>query len=397
MMDLHVGFFLAGMATTLLGPLLPALTRRWNIPDAVVGSVFSTQFVSTTILTVLSSSLVVRYSGTRVLAGGFLLIAAGVAALGVAPWPGALAATIVYGCGLGLVLPTTNFLVAEANPQHESSAVSLVNVTWGVGAVTWPLVVGWLGSEASVLAPILVLTVGVLLLAARLAVRARGTGSATIAAAVADTSAHAQHQDSGGAPRVAAALVAIFGAMMFLYSGTESAIGGWIAEHAHRLDPSSARWTLAPTCFWGAVASGRLLTPVWLRHRGEPSLLMLGLCLAAAGTLALVLVPSMPVAFVAATVAGLGLAPVFPTTLTAMSKAVRPSRPAWLGPLFALTGIGMAIVTWSVGYVSTLTGSLRAGFLVTCATILIMLALSAIRLRVRFSVHPGPEGPGLHQ
>jgi fucose permease len=380
MMDLHVGFFLAGMATTLLGPLLPALTRRWSIPDAIVGAVFSTQFVSTTAVTMLSSSLAVRYSGLRVLAGGFLLIAAGVAALSVAPWPAALVATAVYGSGLGLVLPTTNFLVAEANPQHESSAVSLVNVTWGVGAVTWPLVVGLLGGATSALVPALTLSVVVTLLAGRLIL---GTLRPMPQTAHAARSGSARHGDEAAPARVSAALVAIFGGMMFLYSGTESAIGGWIAEHVHRLDPSSARWTLAPTCFWGAVAAGRLFTPVWLRRGSEQALLMLGLALAVTGAVVLAAVPSFPIAFAAATLAGLGLAPVFPTTLTAMSKAVRPSRPGWLGPLFAMTGIGMAVVTWSVGFVSTLTGSLRAGFTVTCATIVAMLVLSVMRVRRR--------------
>jgi fucose permease len=384
MVDLHAGFFLAGMATTLLGPLLPALTRRWHITDAIVGTVFSTQFVSTTLVTMLSSSLAERYTGARVLAAGFLLIAAGVAGLGMAPWPAALVATVVYGCGLGLVLPTTNFLVAEANPRHESSAVSLVNVTWGIGALSWPLVVGWLGGATSALVPALTLAVAVTLLAVRLVL---GTLGAPRGPVLAVTPGVASRGDQPETARVSTALVAIFGGMMFLYSGTESAIGGWIAEHVHRLDPSSALWTLAPTCFWAAVAAGRLLTPVWLRRGSEPALLMLGLALAATGAIMLAAVPSLSIAFVAATLAGLGLAPVFPTTLTAMSKAVRPSRPTWLGPLFAMTGIGMAAVTWTVGFVSTLTGSLRLGFTVTCATIVAMLVLSAMRLRPL--AHPG--------
>jgi fucose permease len=231
----------------------------------------------------------------------------------------------------------------------------------------------------------MMLAVAVTALAVRLR-RARGVARDTAVAAGAP--AAAARADLADSPRVANALVAIFGGMMFLYSGTESAIGGWLAEHVHRLDPSSTRWTLAPTFFWGAVAGGRLLTPVWLRHRSEPALLMLGLALAAAGAFLIVLVPSFSMAFIAATLAGLGLAPVFPTTLTAMSKAVRPSRPTWLGPLFALTGIGMASVTWAVGFVSTLTGSLRIGYLVTCATIVLMLVLSAMRLRATSS----PEG-----
>ena len=132
--DLHAGFFLAGMATTLLGPLLPILARRWDIADAAAGSAFAMQFVASTAVSTISAVLVVRYGARPTLSAGFVLIALGVAALsGHAMAVEPRGDHAVYGCGLGLVLPTTNFLVAAANPGRESSAVSLVNVSWSAG------------------------------------------------------------------------------------------------------------------------------------------------------------------------------------------------------------------------------------------------------------------------
>lgn len=127
--DLHVGFFIAGMATTLLGPVLGALSQRWLVSDALIGLAFTVQFLGTVSMSALSSTLVMRFGGRRVMLVGFGLLAIGIGTLTVAAWLPGLAAILCYGLGLGLVLPTTNVLVAGARPGREASAVSLVNVS----------------------------------------------------------------------------------------------------------------------------------------------------------------------------------------------------------------------------------------------------------------------------
>jgi fucose permease len=337
--------------------------------------VFSTQFVSSTAITMLSSVLVVRFEATRVLAAGFGLMAVGVGTLGIAGWPWGLLATAAYGAGLGLVLPTTNFLVAAANPNRESSAVSLVNVSWGVGAVAWPLVVTALGDGDRIIRPTGFLSLLLALTLVRLTwLRAQQQVSRREAPA-------ATHERDQPVIPAAASIVVVFGALLFSYSGTESAIGGWIAEHVRRLSPASNRWTLAPTLFWAALSTGRLLTPAWLRGATERAVVMAGLAVAAAAITALLLVPSAAFAYAAAACAGLGLAPVFPISLTAMSLAIAPSNPRLLGPLFALTGVGSAVLPWTMGVVSTGTHSLRAAFVVPLAGCAAMAALSIVRLR----------------
>jgi fucose permease len=379
-LDLNAGFVLAGMATTLLGPLVPLLARRWHLADATVATLFTTQYVCSTTVTLLSSSLAVRFGARRVITAGFALVAAGVLALGLLPWPLIVPATMLYGCGLGLVLPTTNFLVARLNPGREASAISFVNVSWAAGAVAWPVIVSVLAGPDSAARPLVVLAALLALIAARLAIARPVSHVARREPVPLETSGAA------GRPRTPAtippgALLALFAGLLMLYSGSEASIGGWVAEHVRRLN--TAHWAAATTLFWSAISIGRLTTPLALSRFGERRVLVGGLVGAIAGTVTLALAPVAWVAFAAVVAAGLGLSPVFPITFGALTRDVAPTRPRLVGPLYACTGVGSALLPWLVGVGSTMTGTLRIGLLVPVAGTAGLLALSLLRLAIR--------------
>lgn len=365
------------MATTLLGPLVPLIARLWHLGDATVATLFTTQFVCSTSVTLLSSSLVVRFDARRVIAAGYALVAAGVLALGLVPWPLTVPATMVYGCGLGLVLPTTNFAVARLNPGREASAVSFVNVSWAAGAVAWPVIVSLLAGPDSIARPLVLLAALVAIVAVRLAIARpapRAGGRETRPPQPDDASA------GSVAPRVVPSteLLAVFAGLLMLYSGSEASIGGWVAEHARRL--GAEHWAVATTLFWAAISIGRLTTPFALARFGERHVLVGGLVGAIGGALAVALAPVPSVTFAAVVAAGLGLAPVFPITFGALTRDVAPGCPRLVGPLYACTGVGSALLPWLVGACSAMTGSLRAGLLVPVVGTLGLLALSLRRL-----------------
>jgi fucose permease len=384
--DLNVAFVLAGMVTTLLGPLVPVLARRWHLADATIATLFTTQYVCSTSVTLLSSSLVVRLGAGPVIAAGYGLLSVGVLLVGLLPWPLTIPATMLYGCGLGLVLPTTNFLVARLNPGREASAVSLVNVWWAGGAVAWPMIVGALATAGSVARPLTLLAVLLAVMVARLASAhaARGVRTAD------QPAGHVREAVPASAPAPTVALLVAFAGLLTLYSGSEASIGGWIAEHARRL--GAARWTMATTLFWLAISLGRLLTPAALSRFGERSVLVGGLAMAMSGAAVVVVAPAATLAIGAAIVAGVGLSPVFPITFGALTRDVAPTLPRLVGPLYATTGVGSGLLPWLVGAGSTLTGSLRAGLLVPVAGTIGLLALSLHRLRLSSVVSSVREG-----
>jgi MFS transporter, FHS family, glucose/mannose:H+ symporter len=354
------------MATTLLGPLLPLLASRWALSDAAAGALFTAQFAGQLSSTTLSTVLTARLGEQRTLALGFALVAMGVAAVGVVPGSLGWLAVLTYGLGLGCVLPVTNILVAALAPARAASALSLVNVSWGIGAMVWPLVVTALTG---------VHPAGPTML---LAVASTAVGVTWLARPVIEGGGVRTDRSTATrpAPAVPARVVASYAALILLYVGSEIAISGWVAAFARRMATGQGAWAYAPTAFWSAQTAGRLLAPLMLRRVSESWLLVSSLVASVIAVLGLSTATSSVGGVIgAAALAGLGVAAIFPLLWAGVTREVAPSRPAAVGPLFAAGGVGGALLPWLVGVVSTGHG-LGTGLLVPLAALALMLLLT---------------------
>jgi FHS family glucose/mannose:H+ symporter-like MFS transporter len=168
-------------------------------------------------------------------------------------------------------------------------------------------------------------------------------------------------------PKTAAAgyLIALIAALFFIYVGTETCMGGWIASYARRIDTGSRSfWAVTPSFFWGALLAGRIAAPVVLRHVRETTLATAGVALATLGIVILLATPMMLFIVIGATVAGLGLASIYPINVSLLSHWFEDVSPRVSGLIFAMGTLGGAVMPWIVGAISTHTGSLRWGFVV---------------------------------
>ena len=274
---IHAAFAAAGIVTVLLGPILPILIIRWSLSDERAGLFFTTQFCGQ-FAGALSTGVLIplRKRGYRLtFAIGFALIAFGVVALGIGDSRAGLLGTGLYGYGLGLALSGGNLWVAEVFPQRRATAVSILNVTWTIGAIVCgPLVM--LAEGLHVLAKFLV---GVALFHVICALL---IGLWEIEPL--EPMAVADGIDQGGAApprnRLIGASALSLGALFFLYVGTEDAVGGWVAAYANRVESISAVMAaLTPAFFWCGLAAGRALAPAALRAlatRKEGERILLG-------------------------------------------------------------------------------------------------------------------------
>ena len=370
---LYVAFILTGIVNTMLGPLLPTLSRQWGLTDNQSGQLFTAQFLAA-ILGVLASSVLTPRRGPGFsLTAGFSLMALGTATLMMGSWTQGLAAAGCVGFGLGLEIPTVNLLVSEMNSGRRAAALSLINMAWGVGAVICPVLLMWRNLAGREFLLLRGLAAALVLLALVLGLIFKQSGR---------TSTAGRETIGKGRWRWSDGPVMLLAMTFFLYVGSETSVAGWSASHARRMGGEGGAWLMMPSLFWLLLMAGRGLAPVLLRWLPELQLARTGLLLAVAGTAAFLWFQTTAAMGAAAALAGLGFSCVFPIAISVLTSRFEPFAAELAGPMFALASLGGALLPWLVGFVSTRSSSLRAGLLVPLAGCLIMLVCNVLLARL---------------
>jgi FHS family glucose/mannose:H+ symporter-like MFS transporter len=365
---LHAGYVVAGIVTTLMGPVLPILIGRWSLSDQRAGLFFTAQFCGSMVGVATLGALIGR--GYRyAFVCGFSLIAAGVAGLTLSSYFASLAAAALFGCGLGQALSATNLWVAEVAKARRVAAISILNLAWGIGAVASSPVVLLAQRREAITFLLYTIASASALTALILATMNLEPGETEVN--------HQQSMPTHGENISMRSSVNLAG-LFFLYVGSENSIAGWVASLTKRMHPGSGDlWALAPLFFWGGILTGRALVPLVLYRWRERALLASGLILAAVAIYLLSRARTFANTAICVSAAGLGFAGIYPILIAWLVKAYG-QRSRQIGAImFALAGLGGATMPWLVGLMSTATGSLRTGLLLPLAGCVAMFGLIA--------------------
>jgi fucose permease len=168
----------------------------------------------------------------------------------------------------------------------------------------------------------------------------------------------------------------VLGALFFLYVGAENAFGGWIASFAKSLGtPSLTLPVMTPSFFYAALMFGRWIAPLALKRIDEFGIATGGLTIACGGMAGLLLSHSMPSVVISVSVAGFGLAAVYPITISRLSQVFGPAAARKGSIMFTMANFGGASLPWVVGYCSHRLSDLRAGLAVPLVATVLMVAL----------------------
>ena len=364
---MHVVFVPTGIMNVLLGPLLPTLAARWAINDTQSGDLFFAQFLASTMGVLVSGALVPRRGYRFAIALGLAVMAVGLGVMPWVRWPAGLLVVASWGFGFGVTIPACNLLVAAIQPERQASALNLLNFFWSVGAVACPFLLAPFvhGQRTGVF--LLGLSACILLLTLALG---------TIAFPTAGAAESAKVRSSSLWPLLLSPVALALAALFFLYTGVENAVGGRLASYAKRMGPEhSSLWVTAPSFFYMALLIGRALAPAVLRKLRDITFARAGLALAAVGVGMLLFSSSIAAIMASASAVGLGLAAVYPITISRMSKAGGPLAPQMGSVMFGLAGVGAACGPWLVGFTSTQWTSLKLGLIVPLVGCAVMLGL----------------------
>jgi MFS transporter, FHS family, glucose/mannose:H+ symporter len=360
---LLVGFSLTGVGTTLFGCILPTLSALWQLDDRHAGLFFAAQFTGSAL-----GALLLRNDFFRSLLHGYVLLIASALSLTFLSGSLEMLFFFAFGLGLGLTMTATSMLIGSKFLAQRGAALSVLNALWGLGAALTPILASfwirhWLPTHVYLMLAFL-LTVTFLLIGKNRATFAGGVRNGT--------------PDSGSFKHLKA--VSVFATIGFLYVGTEVSVSGWMMSYVGRLPISNRAWApIAASSFWVALIFGRTLVPAVVRWVSETQLLISSLTVAFVGTVMLLL-SNVPFAIVlSATLAGLTLAPIYPLCLAEVLKRTNDSPESkWI---FAISGLGGAVLPWITGELSANAGSLRLGLMVPVFALGTMMVLHQLWFR----------------
>ena len=307
-----VGFVLIGALQALYGPAIPALRSDYGLSPSAAGLGLSAHFVGGVAGVLAFNAIHGRISNRALLTASYALMAAGSAAFAVAPnWPTALAAALLTGLGFGGIDYGLNQLFAVGFGGRSTAMLNILNAHFGIGAVLGPALLAVLGSDRYPYA-----FAGLALLAAGLALATRGVRTNAVS--------HPAPGDTGG-KRLLTPVLLGFIVLYVLHVGVEAGVGGWEPTHLESLGHSATLAASATSVYWLMMTVGRfLVVPIALRW-SAPRILVV-CCAGMTACLALATVSSLaPYAYAGV---GLFIAPIFPTGLPWLTRAVPGARRA---------------------------------------------------------------------
>ena len=409
-----VGIYLYGLLAALPGSVLPSLERNQFLPNDSAIATFLLINAIGAVLAYLVSGPIIDRIGTKfaLLFGTSLVILSmvGFALVVGSIRPGA-ALGLIFGCSLLLgvganaIVAAGHALVAAIASSWRNAALNLLDICFGLGLASLPLVVqrvqqyGGLSSTFWLLSGITILLTLVLLIA-----RFPRTG-------------HSPGKTLGAAGTLfRQPSFLLLAAALLMYVGTEVSVAKWVVtfmerdgrilanhgldaarlasmtemspqllDHFFEADPTGAAiasYALKTlTLFAMALLVGRLVSSFVLGVLHANSFLVM-----TAGslitTLALVLAftsNSPGIVRLGLIAAGFGMGPIFPTSVGLASAMMPEIAGTAMSLVMGIGFVGLLIIPPAVGYVSNAvggqTGDIRTGLMVVMAASIVMFLL----------------------
>ena len=317
--------FVYGMLSSLLGTIVPGLADKLHLTNYDVGYLALAQGAGLAAMSVIAGAFMDRkgkkigvITGLTVTLGGLLLLAYS------GSFIFAVASMLILGCGGSLVIVAANVIASDVSDNKRAATLNFLNVFSGLGGLATPLIAGnLLGANPSVTALYgAVATLFILCLALIMPMRRSKERAAPVES---ETDSVFRH-----------VTLYILSAITLLYTACEFGIWNWLPKFLIASGmPRTSALTILSLGFACGLLFGRVAasTILW---RISPFTVTAVSALGMLVTTLFVLRPMSPtMTAVVVFLAGLAMAPVFPTTIAIVGKLFRSQSATAIG--FAIT------------------------------------------------------------
>lgn len=337
-----LAIFVYGMIAAMLGTILPNLSDRFKLTPTQNGTIAFVQALGL-IIASLGVGPLLDTQGDKI--GLILGLASIAAALFLLPRSGGfrdiLLLLFLLGMGGGIVVTGANSLANSASGTHSAVVLNLVNLFFGLGGLTTPFIAANIFKQNWVR---LCYTVAGLTVAAL---------TVQVFAKMPAPSGNARFLLADVGPILGHPLLFLLGLFLFLYITCEVGVWNWLPRHLIAQGiPESRALNILSLGFALGLLVGRVGVSPILTHV-QPVLVTLAASVAMAITTFLMLRTDKPgVAMALVFVAGVSMAPVFPTTLAITGAAFPRMTGTALGFVITCGWVGLAVSSRIIGAIA---------------------------------------------
>ena len=337
-----LAIFVYGMIAAMLGTILPDLSERFHLTPTQNGTIAFAQALGLMIASLAVGPLLDTQGDKVGLVLGLICIAVALFALPKSRGYGSIIFLLfLLGVGGGIVVTGANALSSAASPEHRATALNLVNLFFGLGGLATPFISANLFKRNWVRLCYTVASVTVLTLVVQaVAPMPAPTGSAAFLL-------------TNVGPILGRPLLLLSGLFLFLYVGCEVGVWNWLPRHLIAQGiPESKALNILSLGFALGLLIGRVAVSPILIHVPAATV-TLASSIAMAVTTFLMLRTNKPVAAaVLVFLAGLAMAPVFPTTLAIVGTAFPQMTGTAIGFAITCGWAGLAVSSRIIGAIA---------------------------------------------
>jgi fucose permease len=337
-----LAIFVYGMIAAMLGTILPDLSDRFHLTPSQNGTIATAQALGLMIASLGVGPLLDTQGDKIGLILGLVCIAISLFALPRSGGYGSIVFLMfLLGVGGGIVVTGANALANGAAGTHGATVLNLVNLFFGLGGLMTPFISANLFNRnwVKLCYTVAGLTIVTIAVQAMTPMPAPAPGSGFVL--------------TQAAPILGRPQLFLLGLLLFLYVSCEVGVWNWLARHliAQGIPESKALNILSLGFALGLLVGRVAVSPILI---SVPAVLvLLTSSIAMAITTFLMLQTNKPVmAAVLVFIAGLAMAPVFPTTLAITGTVFPRMTGTALGFVITCGWAGLAVSSRIIGAIA---------------------------------------------
>jgi len=334
-----LAIFVYGMIAAMLGTILPDLSARFHLTPSQLGQIAFTQALGLIIASIGVGPLIDNEGKKIGPVLGLALITLALFALPKSSGFGTIRLYIfLLGLGGGIIVTAATALVSDISQDRRATTLNLVNLFFGLGGFATPFISANLLRHNSIK---LCYTVAAL---------AAVTLVVHILTPMPPPSGARSFDFSDVGPVLGKPVLFLLALFLFLYVACEVGVWNWLAQHLIAQGiPESRALNILSLGFALGLLIGRVAVSPILISVPAPLVTMAAAIMMTVTTFLMLKTSNPTVAGILVFLAGISMAPVFPTTLAMVGDAFPRMTGTAMGVVITLGWCGLAVSSRIIG------------------------------------------------